>query len=111
MKDQASWTLGRSTDSFIDEKWIATSCLNCPTRCATQVKVVNGKVVKIAGNSLSEVFGGENCPRGHIGLQVLYDPSRESGPLKKTSPMEGRGVDPKWVSISRGQALSEVGAH
>ena len=87
-------------EGVITEKWITTSCLNCSTRCATQVKVVNGKAVRIAGNPLSDVSEGEICPRGHIGLQVLYDPSRVSGPLQRTNPVKGRGVDPKWVSIS-----------
>jgi len=99
-----------STEGVITEKWINTSCLNCPTRCATQVRVVNGKAVKILGNPLSEVSEGEICPRGHIGLQVLYDPGRVSGPLKRTNPVKGRGVDPDWIPISWSQALGEVSA-
>ncbi|MFC1941038.1 molybdopterin-dependent oxidoreductase [Chloroflexota bacterium] len=94
----------------ITEKWISTSCLNCPARCATQVRVVNGKAVKITGNPLSEVSEGEICPRGHVGLQVLYDPSRATGPLKRTNLVKGKGVDPEWVPISWSQALGEVGA-
>ncbi len=97
-----------NTEGVITEKWMATSCLNCPVRCATQVRVVNGKAVKVVGNPLSQFSEGEICPRGHIGLQVLYDPSRVSGPLKRTNPAKGRGVDPNWVSISWSQALSEV---
>jgi len=95
-------------DSIITEKWIATSCLNCPARCATQVRSVNGRAVKVVGNPLSRVSEGEICPRGHVGLQVLYDPARVSGPLKRTNPAKGRGVDPDWVPISWSQALSEV---
>jgi len=98
-----------STEGIITEKWITTSCLNCSTRCATRVRVVNGKAVRIAGNPLSEVSEGEICPRGHIGLQVLYDSNRVSGPLKRTNPMKGRGVDPKWVPTSWSEALAEVG--
>ena len=82
-------------EGVITEKWITTSCLNCSTRCATQVRVVNGKAVKITGNPLSQVSEGEICPRGHIGLQVLYDPSRVSTPLKRTNPVKGRRVDPE----------------
>ncbi len=99
-----------STEGVITEKWITTSCLNCPTRCATQVRVVNGKAVKITGNPLSQVSEGEICPRGHIGLQVLYDPSRVSSPLRRTNPVKGRGAEPNWVPISWSQALSEVSA-
>ncbi len=97
------------SEGVISEKWITTSCLNCAARCATRVRVVNGKAVRIAGNPLSQVSEGEICPRGHIGLQVLYDPGRVTGPLKRTNPAKGRGVDPGWVSIPWSQALSEVG--
>ena len=96
------------TEGVITEKWINTSCLNCSTRCATQIRIVNGKAVKIEGNPLSQVSEGEICPRGYIGLQVLYDPSRVSRPLKRTNPAKGRGVDPKWEPISWNQALGEV---
>ncbi|MFC1984925.1 molybdopterin-dependent oxidoreductase [Chloroflexota bacterium] len=100
--------LKESAEGVITEKWIATSCLNCPTRCATQVRVVNGKAVKIKGNPLSQVSEGGNCPRAHIGLQVLYDPDRINSPLKRTNPAKGKGIDPQWVPISWEQALSEV---
>ncbi|MFC1918383.1 molybdopterin-dependent oxidoreductase [Chloroflexota bacterium] len=97
-----------NTEGVITEKWVNTSCLNCSTRCATRVRVVNGKAVRIAGNPLSHMSEGEICPRGHIGLQVLYDSNRISGPLKRTNPMKGRGVDPKWVPVSWSEALGEV---
>ena len=91
-----------------EEKWIATSCLNCPARCAIRVRVVNGKAVKITGNPISQVSEGKICPRAHIGLQVLYDPERISTPLKRTNSEKGKWIDPKWVPISWDQALDEV---
>lgn len=97
-----------SAEGVITEKRISTSCLNCSTRCATEVRVVNGKAVKIKGNPLSKVSEGEICPRGHIGLQVLYDPSRASSPLKRTNPVKEKNVDPGWTHISWSQALGEV---
>jgi anaerobic selenocysteine-containing dehydrogenase len=66
-----------STEGVLTEKWVATSCLNCPTRCAIKVRVVNGKAVKIVGNTKSTYSDGKTCPRSHIGLQVLYDPDRK----------------------------------
>ncbi len=96
-------------EGVISEKWIATSCLNCSTRCATRVRVVNGKAVKVTGNPLDEVSEGENCPRAHVGLQVLYNPDRIKNPLKRTNPVKGKGIDPGWVPISWNQALGEVG--
>lgn len=95
-------------EGVITEKWVSTSCLNCATRCATRVRVVNGRAVKITGNPLSQVSEGENCARAHIGLQVLYDPGRVTTPLKRTNPAKGRGIDPEWTAISWNQALAEV---
>jgi len=97
-------------EGVITEEWLPTSCLNCATRCATRVRVVNGKAVKVTGNSLSRVSEGENCARAHVGLQVLYDPERVTLPLKRTNPTKGRGIDPRWVPISWDQALDEVSA-
>ncbi len=95
-------------EGVITEKWVPTSCLNCATRCATRVRVVNGRAVKVTGNPLSMVSEGENCPRAHVGLQVLYDPARITAPLKRTNPARGRGVDPGWVRISWEQAFNEI---
>jgi anaerobic selenocysteine-containing dehydrogenase len=93
---------------IVSEQWIATSCLNCSTRCATRVRVVDGKAVKITGNPLSQVSDGKTCPRAHVGLQVLYDPDRIRTPLKRTNQAKGKDVDPGWEAISWEQALAEV---
>lgn len=96
-------------EGVITEKWVPTSCLNCATRCATRVRVVNGRAVKVAGNPLSRVAEGENCARANVGLQVLYDPDRITTPLKRTNPSKGREIDPGWTEISWERALNEVG--
>jgi len=100
--------VGQRGGGAFEEKWVATSCLNCQARCGIRVRVVNGKAVRITGNRLSKTSEGKICPRGHIGLQVLYDPGRIGSPLKRTNPEKGKGIDPKWVSISWEQALGEV---
>ncbi len=98
----------KNSQNAPEEKWMATSCLNCPARCAIRVRVLNGKAVKVTGNPHSQVSEGKVCPRAHVGLQVLYDPGRLSTPLKRTSNEKGREIDPKWVPISWDQALDEV---
>jgi anaerobic selenocysteine-containing dehydrogenase len=94
--------------SGVTEKLVSTSCLNCATRCATRVRVVNGKAVKITGNPLSMVTEGQNCARAHVGVQVLYDPARLTAPMVRTNPVKGRGIDPRWATISWEEALHEV---
>ena len=100
--------LQKNSQNAAEEKWIATSCLNCTARCAIRVRTVNGKAVRITGNPLSLVSDGKICPRAHIGLQVLYDPGRIYSPLKRTNKEKGKGIDPKWIPISWDQALDEV---
>jgi len=89
-------------------RWIPTSCLNCSSRCGISVKVDRGRVVQIKGNRLSLVSEGQICPRGHIGLQVLYDPERIFTPLKRSQPKKGKGIDPQWKPISWDQAIEEI---
>jgi anaerobic selenocysteine-containing dehydrogenase len=93
----------------VSEIWVPTSCLNCATRCATRVRVVNDRAVKITGNPLSRVSEGENCARAHVGVQVLYDPARLTAPMLRTNATKGRGIDPRWEPISWEEALREVG--
>jgi anaerobic selenocysteine-containing dehydrogenase len=104
----AALPLEKTSHKTLEEKWIATSCLNCPARCGIRVRVVNGKAVKITGNPHSLVSEGKICPRAHVGLQVLYDRGRILSPLKRMNKEKGKGIDPKWVPISWDQALNEV---
>ncbi len=89
-------------------RWIHTSCLNCPARCGITVKVAGEKAIQIKGNRSSLVSEGQICPRGHIGLQVLYDQERILSPLKRSQTKKGRGIDPLWKPISWDQAIEEI---
>ena len=89
-------------------RWISTSCLNCPARCGITVKVADGNAIQIKGNRSSLVSEGEICPRGHIGLQVLYDSDRILSPLKRSQPKKGKGIDPQWKPVSWDQAIEEI---
>ncbi|MFN3406290.1 MAG: molybdopterin-dependent oxidoreductase, partial [Caldimicrobium sp.] len=89
-------------------KWIASSCQGCTTWCPVEVMVLNGRAVKVKGNSLSKQNYGYVCPRGHLSLQQLYDPDRVKVPLKRTNPQKGKGIDPKFVPISWDEALDII---
>ncbi len=105
---RAALPLQKPLKTTLEEKWITTSCLNCPARCGIRVRVVNGEAVRITGNPYSRVSEGKICPRAHVGLQVLYDPGRILSPLKRTNKEKGKGIDPKWIPISWDQAMNEV---
>jgi anaerobic selenocysteine-containing dehydrogenase len=82
------------------EKWVASVCQLCPANCGISVRVVDGRVVKIEGNPLHPNNQGALCPEGLAGLQVLYDPDRIRGPLRR----EGG----RWERISWDEAISLV---
>lgn len=89
------------------EEWIPSICSQCPAGCGIMVRVVAGKAVKIEGNPLHPVNRGSICPKGQAGLQLLYDPDRIQGPLKR-SGNRGSG---QWQMITWEEAIREVAGH
>lgn len=92
----------------VEEKWVATSCLNCPTWCGVRVRVVDGRAVKVTGNPLFKTTEGAICSKANLMLQKLYDPDRLKTPLKRTNPTKGLNEDPKWVAITWEEAMKEI---
>ena len=89
-------------------EWISTACQGCTQWCAIQIFVQNGRAVSVRGNPLSKTNHGYVCPRGHLIPQQTYDPDRIKVPMKRTNPLKGRGIDPKFVPISWDDALDIV---
>ncbi len=89
-------------------EWVASTCQGCTQWCAIQLYVQDGRVTRVRGNPNSKTNHGYCCPRGHLIPQQTYDPDRIKGPMKRTNPAKGRGVDPKWVPISWDEALDTV---
>ncbi len=83
-----------------DERWVPSVCLQCPAGCGIMVRVVNGRAVKIEGNPEHPINIGRLCPKGHIGLQILYDPDRIKGPMRRI----GKRGEGKWEKISWDEA-------
>ncbi len=86
------------------EKWVKSICLQCPGGCGIQVKVLEGRAVKIEGNPLHPINQGGLCPKGQSSLQVLYDPDRIKQPFKQTKERGTEG----WQPISWDDAIAEV---
>lgn len=87
-----------------EETWVPSVCLQCPAGCGILVKVVDGRAVKIEGNPSHPINEGRLCPKGHIGLQILYDPDRIKGPLKRAGA-RGEG---RWEPVSWDEAINMV---
>ena len=89
-------------------EWVSTACQGCTQWCAIQIFVQDGRAVRVQGNPLSKTNHGYVCPRGQLIPQQTYDPDRIKVPMKRTNPLKGRGVDPKFVPISWDEALETV---
>ncbi len=88
--------------------WKATTCQGCTTWCPVQVKVVDGRAVKVRGNPHARANHGNVCPRAHLALQQVYDPDRIKVPMKRTNPKKGRNEDPQFVPISWDEAIDII---
>ena len=94
--------------SYPEGRWIPTTCQSCTAWCPIEVFVQEGRAVKVRGNHLCKANNGYCCPKGHMGLQLVYDPDRLKVPVKRTNPEKGRGVDPGFVPITWDEALDTI---
>jgi anaerobic selenocysteine-containing dehydrogenase/Fe-S-cluster-containing dehydrogenase component len=93
--------------------YYASTCRECSAGCGIQVKVREGRALKIEGNPDSPVNRGRLCARGQAALQGLYNPDRVSGPLQRNA--SGQLVTVTWddaiatlrskVAAARGNGL------
>lgn len=110
------------TDAGVDVRY--SCCLGCHSRCGLKVRVEDDTILKIDGSpwhpnnaetgdrldfGASVAAGlasraGTVCPKGQAGVEVVNNPHRLTGPLKRAGA-RGSG---KWESISWEQALTEV---
>lgn len=97
-------TSSKELPAAMEEKWVPSVCANCPGTCGIVVRVVDGRAVKIEGNPHHPINRGRLCPKGQSGLQVLYDPDRIKGPMKRVGT-RGSG---QWEPLSWDQAIKEL---
>ncbi|MFQ5703221.1 MAG: molybdopterin-dependent oxidoreductase [Gemmatimonadales bacterium] len=86
------------------EMWTNSTCLICPGRCGIRCRTVDGKLVRIMGNTLHPMSSGGVCPRGVAGVQMLYHPQRLAGPMVRVGARGGG----EWRAISRSGAVSLI---
>jgi anaerobic selenocysteine-containing dehydrogenase len=92
----------------LEGQWIASTCQSCTAWCPIEVLVQDGRAVKVRGNHLCKANNGFCCPKGHMGLQLVYDPDRIKMPLKRTNPEKGKGIDPRFVPITWDEAMDTI---
>ncbi|OGL43623.1 MAG: hypothetical protein A2149_06305 [Candidatus Schekmanbacteria bacterium RBG_16_38_11] len=86
------------------EKWMVSTCGQCKGGCGIKVRLIDERAVKIEGNLLHPINQGSLCPKGQAGLQLLYDPDRLKGPLKRKGERGGN----QWEKISWDEAAKLV---
>jgi anaerobic selenocysteine-containing dehydrogenase len=84
--------------------WKASTCGMCPAGCGIVVRTREHKANKIEGNPLHPVNRGALCARGQAGLEVLYNPDRVKGPMKRA----GERGEGKWQEISWDEAINTL---
>lgn len=87
-----------------EERLVKSTCLQCEGGCGIIVRVVEGRAVRIKGNPDYPTNQGGLCPKGLNGLQVLYDPDRIEGPLRRVGE---RGAG-QWQRVSWDEAIAAV---
>lgn len=87
-----------------EEKIVKTTCALCPSGCGLDVRVVNGKAVKVEGSALHPLNQGVCCLKGQTSLEMLYSPERIEHPRIQTGE-RGSG---DWKEISWDEALGIV---
>ncbi len=96
--------LGVSTTTlppaFEDETFIPTVCLLCPGGCGMVARVVHGRLVKVEGNPMHPINQQTLCPKGQAAPELLYNPDRLRGPLRRVGE---RGAG-QWAPISWNEA-------
>ncbi len=86
------------------EQIIPSVCLLCPSGCGLWCRVVDGRLVKVAGSPLHPINQGTLCPKGQSAPELLYNPDRIQTPLRRVG-VRGAG---EWEPISWETALSLV---
>jgi anaerobic selenocysteine-containing dehydrogenase len=84
--------------------WKASTCGMCPAGCGIVVRTREHKANKIEGNPIHPVNRGALCARGQAGLEILYNPDRIKGPMKRA----GERGEGKWQEISWEEAIKTL---
>ncbi|MGD8405757.1 MAG: molybdopterin-dependent oxidoreductase [Anaerolineales bacterium] len=88
----------------MEETIVKTTCALCPSGCGLDVRVVNGKAVKVEGNPLHPLNQGVCCLKGQTSLEVLYSPER----IQRPRIQNGKRGSGNWKEISWDEALDLV---
>ncbi len=87
-----------------NEVIVPGACSLCSSGCGILARVADGNVVKLEGNPMHPINSGVLCPKGQAAPELLYNPDRVNGPMKRKGD-RGSG---QWESISWDEAIKSV---
>jgi molybdopterin-containing oxidoreductase family iron-sulfur binding subunit len=73
--------------------YYATTCRECAAGCGVQVRVREGRAVKLEGNPESPINRGRLCARGQAAIQGLYNPDRVDHPMVRNANGAFEAID------------------
>ena len=65
--------------------YFATTCRECSAGCGLVVRTFQGRALKTEGNKDHPVNLGKTCARGQATVQGLYNPDRNTDPVKQSA--------------------------
>lgn len=104
LSSQASTDTATMLQTNIEEQIVPGVCLLCPSGCGILTRVADGRAVKLEGSPMHPINLGALCPKGQAAPELLYNPDRLTGPLRRTGA-RGEG---EWESISWEEAVEIV---
>lgn len=85
-----------------EEKIIPTVCSLCPAGCGMLARVADGNLVKLEGSPMHPVNLGALCPKGQAAPELLYNPDRLTGPMRRDR------ASGEWSEITWDEAIQLV---
>ena len=88
------------------QELVSSVCGQCVAGCAIQVRVVEGRAVKVDGMPDYPINRGSIGPKGQAGTGMLYHRDRIKGPMRR----EGARGSGKLVPVTWDVAIAEIAA-
>ena len=91
-------------ETAVNERIVPTVCTLCPSGCGMLARIADGNLVKMEGSPMHPINVGALCPKGQAAPELLYNPDRLTGPMRRTGE---RGAG-QWEPISWDEAIQTV---
>lgn len=91
-------------ETAADSRIAPTVCALCPSGCGMLARIADGNLVKLEGSPMHPVNLGALCPKGQAAPELLYNPDRITGPMRRKGE---RGAG-EWEAIGWDEAVRLV---